>query len=238
MMLVSLPLYIFPFCVVGQIEALREARMKRAAFWKESKSILLASATLCWLAPLAGFVLLRPIVYNGWRHFYFTFAGLAILMAYGVGTIWKACRRWRGMRAVFTTLLCLCIAFTAAGMAKNHPHQSSYYNALAGSHLMETDYWNTGGTDALKRLIACEERNEELPLEVGCWFFDIQNARFKLSDEEKARLTTTTEADAPYLYYIENYVQIYEVPPPEGYHVLFEIESYGRLIGTMYEQNR
>jgi hypothetical protein len=108
---------------------------------------------------------------------------------------------------------------------------------LAGSHTMETDYWNSSGEAALKKLIRSEERNRDLPLEVGCWFFDIQNARFKLSEAEKAVLTTTTDADAPYLYYIENYVQNYNVPDPEGYHVLFEVESYGRLVGTMYERD-
>ena len=56
-----------------------------------------------------------------------------------------------------------------------------------------------------------------------------------MKNEQKAVLTTTVEADAPYLYYIENYVQVYDVKPPEGYLVLFEVESYGRLIGTMYE---
>ena len=27
------------------------------------------------------------------------------------------------------------------------------------------------------------------------------------------------------------------VPDPEGYHVLFEVESYGRLVGMMYERD-
>lgn len=238
MMLVTLPLYTLPLCAVGQMAVIRKVCKERLTFLKETGGIMLAAATLCWLAPTTGFMLIRPLVYNGWRHFYFTFAGVAPLMACGIETIWQACRNTRRRRAICAGALCFCAAVTAMGMVYYHPHQSSYYNVLAGNCLMETDYWNTGGTDALKRLLACEERDESLPLEVGCWFFDIQNARWKLSDGEKAVLTTTTAADAPYLYYIENYAQIYEAPPPEGYHVLFEIESYGRRIGTMYEQNR
>ena len=72
---------------------------------------------------------------------------------------------------------------------------------------------------------------------MGCYFFDLQNARLKLDKGLKARLTTTTAKDAPYLYYIENYVQVYSVPEPQGYHALFQVYSYGRLIGTMYEQD-
>ena len=142
------------------------------------------------------------------------------------------------MQALCAAFLSLCLGVTAVGMAVNHPRQSSYYNVLAGQKLMETDYWNSSGTYALKKLMKCPDRNQELPLDVGCWFMDIQNARFKMSEEEKAVLTTTVEKDAPYLYYIENYVQVYNVPDPEGYHVLFEVESYGRLIGTMYERDQ
>jgi len=122
-------------------------------------------------------------------------------------------------------------------MLINHPRQSSYYNVLSGSLAMETDYWTTSGTFALEKLIADENRNQDLPLEVGCYFLDLQNARFKMPDEHKALLTTTIKRDSPYLYYNENYVMVYNIPEPEGYHVLFEVESYGRLIGTMYERD-
>ena len=107
---------------------------------------------------------------------------------------------------------------------------------LASKGAMETDYWNTSATYALKKLASFEERNEELPMEVGCYFFDIQNAKFKLNGQLRAQIATTVEKDAPYLYYIENYVQVYDVPDPIGYRSLFEVESYGRLIGTMYER--
>lgn len=235
MIMTTTPLYMLFLALIGQMEAAwaSQKRYERNA----ERTALLIATSLCWILPMAAYVVIRPVVYNGWRHFYFSFAGLAVLAGYGAYCLWKKCTKRRWMKWSYLSLLLLCVIFTAAGMVKNHPYQSSYYNALAGSHLMETDYWNTGGTDALRRLMACEERDETLALEVGCWFFDIQNARFKLSDEEKAVLTTTTEPNAPYLYYIENYVQIYEVPPPEGYHVLFEIESYGRLIGTMYERD-
>lgn len=236
MMMVTIPLYTLALSAFGQIAALVRGVRTRLAMLKSSEGVLLAAATLCWIAPVAGFALLRPLVYNGWRHFYFSFAGLAVLAAYGLGVLWKLCSSRKVLRIICALVLCVCLGATAVGIAANHPRQSSYYNALSGNSLMETDYWNTSCTYALEKLIACEERNQTLPLEVGCYFMDIQNARFKMSDEHKALLTTTVEKDSPYLYYIENYVQVYNVPKPEGYHALFEVESYGRLIGTMYER--
>ena len=238
MMLVTLPLYTFPLAAVGQIRLIRDFFSKPAQFLRDPVKLLLASATGCWVLAFGSFVILRPLVYNGWRHFYFTFAGIAVLAAYGIHVLWEWSARKRWLRRMVALVLCLCFAGTAAGMLLNHPNQGSYYNTLASRNAMETDYWNTSGAGALKRLIACEERNTDLPLEVGCYFIDIQNARFKMTDEQKAALTTTIERDSPYLYYNENYVQVYEVPYPQGYHVLFEVESYGRLVGTMYERDQ
>lgn len=237
MMIVTLPVYTLPLAAAGQLRAVRELVRKPKVFLSSVKGLLLTAASLCWMIPVAAFALLKPLVYNGWRHFYFTYAGLAVMVVYGVQSLLEKRIRRVWLPKVYAICLCVCLALTAVGMTVNHPRQAAYYNVLAGDDEMETDYWNTAGTYALKKLLSCEKRNVELPLEVGCWFFDIQNARFKLSAEEKARLTTTTEADAPYLYYIENYVQVYDVPEPENYHVLFEVESYGRLIGTMYERD-
>lgn len=238
MMLTTLPVYVLPLCGIGQIAALRNAIRHPKQFFTGVPGLLLACATGCWVASMGAFVILRPLVYNGWRHFYFTYAGIAVLAGYGIHVLCRLCAKQKWLKRFGAALLCCCFAATAAGMAVNHPRQASYYNPLAGDAAMETDYWNTAGTYALEKLLECEERDPDLPLEVGCWFFDIQNARFKMTDEQKAVLTTTVEADAPYLYYIENYVQVYDVKPPEGYHVLFETESYGRLIGTMYERDK
>lgn len=237
MMLVTLPLYTFPLAAIGQLRVVKELIHKPLQFLRCPQKLLLACATGVWVMAVASFVLLRPLVYNGWRHFYFTYAGIGILAGYGIRTLWEwsAQRKW--CRRLTAGALCLCLAGSAAGMIANHPNQASYYNVLAGSKTMETDYWNTSSAGALKRLMECEERNQDLPLEVGCFFIDIQNARFKMSEEEKAVLTTTVNRDSPYLYYNENYVQVYEVPDPEGYHVLFTVESYGRLVGTMYERD-
>ena len=237
MMLVTIPPYVFVLWLIGQLSVLCDFFRKPVAFMQNPRSLLLAAATGCWVAGMGAFVVLRPLVYNGWRHFYFTFAGGVVLAGYGIHVLWNWCRKHRKLKTAVACVLALCFASTAVGMILNHPNQSSYYNVLASRQTMETDYWNTSGTHALKRLMACEERNTELPLEVGCYFLDLQNARFKMTPEEKAQITTTVERDAPYLYYIENYVQVYDVPQPLGYHVLFQVESYGRLIGTMYERD-
>ncbi len=237
MMLTTLPLYLFPLCAAGFVRAVLQALKEKKAFCFSPQGLFLTAALLVTALPVIGYMLLQPVIYNGWRHFYLVLSGVLVFASYGLQGIWQLCASNIWLKRWCAATICLCFGLTAVGMIINHPHQGSYYNVLAAGHTMETDYWNSSGEAALKKLIRSEERNKELPLEVGCWFFDIQNARFKLSEEEKALLTTTTEASSPYLYYVENYVQNYNVPDPEGYHVLFEVESYGHLVGTMYERD-
>ena len=236
MIAVTLPVYVLALCAAGQIAAIRQGLKKPRAFLKTTEGCTLTAATLCWAAPVAGFMLLRPTVYHSWRHFYFVFAGMGVLAVYGVRAIWQMAQKRVWIRRIAAGVLAVCFASSAAGMMLNHPRQSAYYNVLAAGKEMEAEFWNTSGTYALKRLAECEDRNSALPMEVGCWFFDIGNARFKLDDELKARITTTTAEDAPYLYYPQKTMQLETVAQPEGYRVLFEVEGYGRKIGTMYER--
>lgn len=236
MIMVTLPVYVLLLCAAGQIAALWQGLKSPAAFLKTTQGCTLAAATMCWMAPVAGFVLIRPTVYHSWRHFYFVFGGMAVLAVYGVKVFWQMTRRCVWLKRIAAAVLAVCFAASAIGIAVNHPRQSVYYNVLASGHEMEAEFWNTSGAYALRRLAECEERDQALPMEVGCWFYDIGNARFKLEDELKAQIVTTTVADAPYLYYPEKNMQTGEITAPEGYRVLFEVEGYGRKIGTMYER--
>ena len=45
------------------------------------------------------------------------------------------------------------------------------------------------------------------------------------------------DPEAPYLFSNTTYAIIYEVDPPEGYHVLFTLDSYSIPICTVYERD-
>ena len=76
MMLVTLPLYVAPLAAVGQLSVLRRVWQQRTAALRDPVTLALTAASLCWFVPLLFAVLTRPLVYNGWRHFYFVYAGV------------------------------------------------------------------------------------------------------------------------------------------------------------------
>ena len=58
-----------------------------------------------------------------------------------------------------------------------------------------------------------------------------------LSAQEREALEVAVDPEAPYLFSNTTYAIIYEVDLPEGYHVLFTLDSYSIPICTVYERD-
>ena len=246
MMIVTLPVYVIPLAACGQLEALARVWKQKTKALADPDSLALTAVSLCWFVPLFAAVLMRPLVYNGWRHFYFTYAGVALLAAHGIGAGMRFLRNRCsdcGMHRVFALGLCLCFAWMAWGIAQNHPNQYGYYNRLGRANSetdMELDYWDVSTVGAMEALLE-HERDESLPLLLGArddmsWF-GVHHGYNVLSPENKAVLTIGENADAPYLFYNTTYARIYGVDAPEGYHELLTIRSYGQRLCTIYEKD-
>lgn len=246
MMLVTLPLYVPILAACGQLGALQRVWKQKKQALADPVSLSLTASSLCWFVPLLFAFLSRPLVYNGWRHFYFVFAGVAVLAAHGIQSCLVFLKKHGGdygMRQVFLAGLILFMGWTARDIAANHPHQYTYYNLLGSREAevrMELDYWDVSTVDAMETLLTVE-RNESLPLHLGSrddmsWF-GVEHGYDVLSPEDKERLTIAYEADAPYLFSNTTYALIYGVQPPEGYHELLTIESYDLTLCTIYEKD-
>ena len=256
MMAVTTPLYVFPLAIVGQLYALWHClhmlqKQKLQAFRNESLWIN-GALTLCWAVPLGFAMVFQPIVYNSWRHFYFVYAGIALLAGQGIHFLdhWLGRLRtqeawWkRRSKALGAGLLGLCFAVSAIGIFTNHPYQYGYYNQLARKTAatdMELDYWNVCIVNAMRKLVDFSERNQALPLHLGSRDnlsrLGIQYGLAALPLAMQDRIALSSEPDVPYLLYNTTYAQIFNQEPPEGYRVLFELTSYGNVLCTVYERD-
>lgn len=134
----------------------------RACFWP-----LLA---LAWLAlPLALFFAGRPPVYDGLRHVLFLLPALALWVAVGVATAFRAPGplRWLLGPAALGLLV-----WPARDLVRLHPYQQTYYNRFAGglegaAERYDTDYWALSYREALAWIgERARERRGERPLSV------------------------------------------------------------------------
>lgn len=246
----TLPLYTLPLAIVGQLRALLDAWRAKTSLCTDARLLLLLSATLLWLLPLGYAIVSRTLVYNGWRHFYFIYAGIVLLAGYGIHILFEVLRTRPILHHILAGLLTLCFTLTAIGLVTNHPYQYSYYNVLVGENAeneMELDYWDVCTVNAMRLLASMptapdgeNARNPSLPLQLGSrdpmstfgltWGYPV------LEPPIQQALTITSNANAPYLFFNTTYALIYGVPEPQGYRALLTTKSYGNTLCTIYER--
>jgi len=104
-----------------------------------------ACVLLSWtLLPQGLFLVLRPNVYDGIRHFLFMLPGLALFA--GVGATAMLARIPAKIKRFGVALLLLACLWPLPAMLRLHPYEYTYYNELVGglkgaAGRFETDYW-------------------------------------------------------------------------------------------------
>ncbi len=223
--LYTTPLILTALCLAGVVVALA------VIIKKQKNAVVYGMVLVLYLVPFVYALLNRKlVVYNGWRHFYFLYGGMAILMAVGCRAILlflkKGWLRYGFCAGIVAYLLCLVVM--------GHPFQYSYINILArrpAEKDWQLDYWDVSNRFVLNRLYESEDRNRELELTVeGLWIE--QEILYK--DEWNGEMRYIAENEEEQANY-KLCNPVYHEPPEEGYHLLFTVEAYGNCLYRIYE---
>ena len=115
---------------------------KDRAKWLSVESLFCGMLALFLGLPLLYAMLVRPNLYNGWRHFYFVYASIAVFAALAAFGLWQSRRVW--LRRALAGVLGLHFVGCAVFIGVNFPNEYAYFNVLAGAHPEErydADYW-------------------------------------------------------------------------------------------------
>ena len=234
MIFATTPLWALLMIALGTLGAGRAAvkRLRKG----DMDGLKLLLPVILWVLPLVFAVITRTHVYNGWRHFYFLYGPMLALAAWGAYALWRRLARRR--RAAFAGLLGLCMAFSAAGIATQHPYQYAYYQPLVqlrGTDYNELDYWNVSVREALIKLLEAEE-GELTIAPADAWAENgLAKALEALSDGQRARLRVCALDDARFVLVNPTYLCFSRAAePPERARVA--LGSYGQCIMYIYEQ--
>ena len=164
---ITTPVVVTALFLVGSAAALvMVARQPREYFFEEKQRDLLV---LGWFfMPVVGCMVLRPTLYDGWRHLFFVYPAMVYLAAIGMETIVRyaethaGASRRRATHAVLTVGLLLCLAPVVSFMVKNHPLEHLYFNRFAGSDMQgikqrfELDYWGLSYRKTLEYIVSTD----------------------------------------------------------------------------------
>lgn len=134
-------------------------------------SVLVSAAVI----PVLYCVILRPAVYNGFRHFLFVVPPLVVLGGIGIDQLYGwALNHGRRAAYGFAMLVVVFVVRQTAIMVDLHPDEYVYFNALAGGvpgagRGFELDYWGTSLAEATRGLATFVEHETPKPVPQERW---------------------------------------------------------------------
>jgi hypothetical protein len=169
---------------------------------------------LCWFfAPVLGTVVLRPVMYDAWRHLFFVYPALVYLAAVGMEGVmsWLVRRfgdaRRRTLGAVAAAGFLLGLAPAVVFMIANHPYEHLYFNRLAGRDMaeikqrFELDYWGLSYRELLEQVVR-HDRSPVIRVHVANYPGIVNSVMLDAADQARLRYVQSPgEAD----YFITNY---------------------------------
>lgn len=164
-------------------------------FWAELIMILLV------VIPFLYVIVKRPVLYTGWRHFYFIYPIMILFAAMGIKRIWEYLIHRKVIRYVLMGAFGVYLLSIGGWLLRNHPHEYMYFNRIGrtiAAENVERDYWALSAYDCLLYIIETDPRPE---IKV---YMEMTYSDFMLPPEHRQRLVavqTPEEAD----YVIEGY---------------------------------
>ena len=148
-LLIATPLGVLALGALGLAAGVRDQLRN----WRTRRSRLMALTQVWFFVPLALYVLMRPNIHGGIRHFLFILPALALFAANGAVTLVELARRPRSRWLAFAALS-VVLLLPLRDLVRLHPYQVTYYNELAGgvggaSEREWTDYYLSSYAEAI-----------------------------------------------------------------------------------------
>jgi hypothetical protein len=130
----------------------------------ELPRLQLVAVCFAALFPFAYFVVMRPVAYNGMRHFLFVIPPLSVLAALAFDRALQV--ELPTLRSAVALGLALAALSQTGSLIRLHPDQYTYFNRLAGGTRgahgrYELDYWGTSLEEATDLLVG--ELEDDIP---------------------------------------------------------------------------
>lgn len=130
---------------------------------------------LIFIVPFAYVILVRPVLYNGWRHFYFMYAVIACFAVSGFHVIRKKASLI--LKSGIYLLLLIAFSYICIWIVKYHPYEYVYYNPWIKEYAAENfqrDYWYVSETDAFQYILDTDDSEDIMVFAYQgfTWIFD------------------------------------------------------------------
>jgi hypothetical protein len=159
---------------------------------------------------LFSYFFFKPIIFNGWRHFYFLYPALVYISLYGLNYFYKISINLNYKNLILFIRIAIVIYFTIiiSWSYKNHPYQNVYLNYFSEkySNKFEKDYWGLTNLNAIRYILSNDKRNKILIVGVENSRIDFAILQLTPSEKDRIILKKIDEVDQKKVdYYISHF---------------------------------
>jgi hypothetical protein len=235
-MLITLPFLLVASFIGGLL--ITAQKIVKFDFWDQEFLRFEGFALYALFTTLSLIWIKKPIMYDGWRQFYFLMFPLFMLMTVGMAAAYLRSLNRRWLQILGAAFFLAHSVYFAHWIYQNHPHQNVYFNFIPGDDLTskyELDYWGVGNMQALKKILSVDDGEVTIsPVSL----MSLHNALLKLSAEDRSRIKIIHPNDSP-KYLITNYRYAHDRTDDRfmpSYSVLFRVEIDGSRVITVYKK--
>jgi hypothetical protein len=208
--------------------------------------------------PILAVILLRSVLYDGWRHLYFVYPAFLLIAIKGFVVLWNARGAIKYQRIALGSVTAISILYLTVWIWRAHPFQNVYFNVFAGRGLRnryEMDYWGLGNRRAIEYILA-REQNPIINIAADSVtllgttmrilkpnerdrvrFANDNSGRFYLYGRDRVRLAD--DNSGPF-YILTNYRMVKDMDDSKysrDYQLYYQIKIDSEVILSVYKRN-
>ncbi len=153
------------------------------------------------IIPIIAVIIIRPILYDDWRHFYFLHPYIIAIATIGISNIIKIHK----LRNLVIITAILIVIHGISILVYYHPYQNIYFNQLAGSNIdknFELDYWGLSFKEGLNFILK-DQSGKCSKVAVSDYPGEVNHLFLKRDDRDRIQIVPIQEAS----YFLSNHRQ-------------------------------
>lgn len=202
-----------------------------------------------YLSILTFFILLTvlksPVLYNGWRHFYFIYPFFILICLNGVEFLLSIGRKFKIVSFLTFIILSISLILNAYHIYRYHPLEYVYFNHFAGSDWNKKypmDYSGISGVLSLKFILNYTDKDNIKVSAVGPLSINIHKSLLMLSQSEIGRITLIDARENPD-FLVTDYQSFdpkdlnSRFQPKLGYENIYDYLIKGKPVLSIFKKN-
>jgi hypothetical protein len=225
--LITTPIsYLILFSIVAFTIA---AKIRFSRLYINDNSFLITNIFI-FFGALVFLTVFQNNTYNGWRHSYFIFPSLVIILIIGINNLFEKYKN------IICAILIGIISLNIFWISKNHPHQYAFFNNLVKNphKNFDVDWWGLSNREIIEKIDSLENKNVKIWVASGTSLM----ATIKNINPEKYLekfIIVKEEKDADYI--LNNYIGNTK-DYSKYYKLIYQVKVDNEPINSIYKNEK